>query len=52
MALAIVMGVLAYTLVSSYFAMSEFRRNLPFVPAILYLAYYVPARWIAARRPA
>jgi hypothetical protein len=35
----------AYTAISSYFALSEFRRNLPFVPAILFLAFYLPPRW-------
>ena len=44
-ALVLLFGVVGYTLVSAYFALSEFRRNLRFVPIVLCLSFYWPAKW-------
>jgi hypothetical protein len=39
---ALVLGALAYTWVSGYYAMVDCRRNLVFFPALLFLTYYLP----------
>ena len=39
-AIAIIVGTIAYTAISSYDVYGEYRRNMPFIPMLLFLVYY------------